>query len=116
MERTLKSGISRAGVAYTQFNAHFHGADANKDKLLNFEEYLVFVEKENASKKIRREPIIEKTNEDHQAMFDALNKITADVDGVSKQDLDQYRRYAQAYTLGDFRKPLMKELSAEVKE
>ena len=49
-------------------------------------------------------------------MFDALNKITADVDGVSKQDLDQYRRYAQAYTLGDFRKPLMKELSAEVKE
>jgi len=63
MERSLKSGINRAGIANTQFNAHFMAADANKDKLLNFDEYLVFLEKENANKKIRREPEIEKTNE-----------------------------------------------------
>ena len=37
--RTTTQGRS---IAETQFNAHFVVADANKDKLLNFEEYLVF--------------------------------------------------------------------------
>ena len=61
LEKSMATG-SR-GVLDTQFSAHFTASDANKDKLLDLEEYLVFVEKEKASRAIRREPEIERTRE-----------------------------------------------------
>ena len=103
MQMNARTGASRAGIAATQFNAHFVAADANKDKLLNFEEYLVFMEKEKASRKIRREPEIERTKEQLQAMFDALNKITPGADGVSKADLSQFTRYSSDYVVRNLR-------------
>lgn len=61
MERSL--GSAGRSVLELQFNSHFHAADQDKDKLLNFDEYIVFNEKEKASRMLRREPEIEKTKE-----------------------------------------------------
>ena len=55
--------------------------------MLNFEEYLVFVEKEKASLMIRREPEIVRSKNEHKEMYDTINKITPGVDGLSKEDL-----------------------------
>lgn len=60
MERSLSGG---QGLLDSQFNAHFTAANESKDKLLNFEEYLVFIEKEKSSREIRREPEIQRTRE-----------------------------------------------------
>ena len=61
LEKALSNG-SR-GVIDTQFSANFAAADQDKDKLLNFNEYLDFIEKEKASRKLRREPEIDRTRE-----------------------------------------------------
>ena len=81
MERALTSGGK--GVAETGEAAAFAQADANKDKLLNLKEYVGYVEKESAAKTVRREPGIERTKEQNEAMYAALNKITPGTDGVS---------------------------------
>ena len=60
MEKSLSGG---KGLLDTQLNEHFTAADENKDRLLDFEEYLVFIEKEKELREIRREPQIERTRE-----------------------------------------------------
>ena len=89
-------------------------ADANKDKLLNFEEYLTFIEKEEASKKVRRDPAVARTREQHEEMFNAINKVTPGVDGVSQQDVKRVTKYASLHVTRNLRVPIPK-LTEEVK-
>ena len=85
--------------------------------MLNFEEYLVFQEKEKASRKIRREPEIERTREQHEAMFNAINQVTPGVDGVSRADIAAAVKYASSYVIGSLRFPangLTEEIKGEL--
>ena len=115
MERAMKPGSNAATDA--QLAARFGGADANKDKLLDLKEYLAFQEKERAAQLIRREPGIDRTREQHTAMFNVLNKITEDVDGLSLQDLRAAARFSSDHvfsSLGSEQKSLTDEVKAEV--
>ena len=103
MQRSLGSG-GRSTVE-SQFEANFFAADEDKDKLLNFDEYLVFIEKEKEAMKLRKEPEIERTEEQHRAMYNAINKMTPDVDGVSKSELTAVMKYAYTYVTGALRHP-----------
>ena len=60
-------------LAEVEYNTQFVTSDANKDKLLNLEEYLDFMEKQDAAKKGRNEPVVQRTKEEHEAMFNAIN-------------------------------------------
>ena len=83
--------------------------------MLDLKEYLGFVEKEAAARTIRREPGIERTKEQHEAMFVVLNKISAGTDGVSLEDLRLANRFSGDFvfsSLGNEKKELSEESKA----
>ena len=66
---------------------------------------------------MRREPDIERTKEQHAAMYAALNKITPDKEGVSLADLTAGEKYCSDYVcsnLGSEKKELTDEVKKEL--
>ena len=81
-----RQGIEKQN-AEEEFAQFFTRCDANKDGLLQLDEYLVYVELYRSTKTERGEPLTPMTEEEHVAVHSAINLITPGTDGISMTDI-----------------------------
>ena len=70
-----------------EFAVFFAQCDANRDGLLQLEEYLAYAELYRAAREKRGEPDVPKTEAEHVEIHAAINLLNPDVEGISMTDI-----------------------------
>ena len=70
-------------AALKEMKKLFAEADADKDGRLNLAEWLSFVQSNEAAKAANGEPSTPKTKEHSTAIYNVMNKLIPDLEGIS---------------------------------
>lgn len=79
------------------FERIFKEADADKDKYLNKAEYLDFCEKMKAFQEEKELPEVTQSRKYHKKLWKAMNQLSSEYVGVSREDIGLTRNYMQHY-------------------
>jgi hypothetical protein len=74
--------------ATAEFKAAWKISDANNDMLLDLDEYKNFANKHNENMKRRWGESTKGSEEEDEEMYDILNSVTPNYEGISERDFD----------------------------
>ena len=84
----MESDAGYKAVNKAMFYATFNAADADKDGLLNWTEFLDFCDKWNMLEKAKYGSHIPMSEDEYATVYDLQNRISPGVEGVSIADYD----------------------------
>merc|ERR1712196_41930 len=101
MKKDLFASEESKAAAMAEFKAVFDEADANKDGVLNFDEFVAMHHKQVANWNEKGGPGGVLSNDDLKVSYDINNKVNPEVEGITIADmLTQWGAYEAAKKAG----------------